>query len=174
MNNKSVLKIIPQKLSLQSYLFILFQLVFLSNTVSLAQWVQTNGPFGGDVREMVINGNNYFACVDGDVYISSNNGNNWKATSLVNNGVNDLVSINGLILAGSGGGGIFLSSDDGNNWAPANNGLPAGNVDYMTAIGELLFVDISNNIVGQPGYGIFRSTDSGTNWVSANNGLTGP
>jgi len=43
----------------------------------------------------------------------------------------------------------------------------------MTAIGELLFVYISNSIVGQPGYGIYRSTDSGTSWVYANNGLTG-
>jgi hypothetical protein len=173
MNNKSVLQINPQKLSLHSYLFILLQLVFLSNTVSLAQWVSTNGPFGGEARALVISGNNFFACVDGDVYMSSNNGNNWKATSLVNKGVNELVSINGLILAGSGGGGIFLSSDNGNNWVPANNGLPAGNVDYMTAIGELLFVYISNSIVGQPGYGIYRSTDSGTSWVYANNGLTG-
>jgi hypothetical protein len=140
-----------------------------------AQWVHTNGPFGGEARAVVISGNNFYACVDGDVYISSNNGNNWKATNLVHRGVNSLAAINGLILAGTGGASILLSSDDGNNWVPANNGLPTGNLNVITmvAIGQDLFVYIANSIVRQPGYGIFRSTDFGSSWLSANNGLTG-
>jgi hypothetical protein len=175
LNSKSVLWIILKSFSFRNYLFLWLQILFFNNGILQAQWVHTNGPFGGEARALVISGNNFFACVDGDVYMSSNNGNNWKVTNLVHSGVNSLAAINGLILAGAGGAGIFLSSDDGNNWAPANNGLPAGNlnVSTMVAIGHDLYVYIANSIVSQPGYGIFRSTDFGSSWLSANNGLTG-
>ena len=46
----------------------------------LAQWIQTNGPYGGNVSCLVISGSNLFAGNWGaGVFISTNNGANWSA-----------------------------------------------------------------------------------------------
>ncbi len=42
-----------------------------------AQWVQTNGPFKGDVNCFALSGMNLFAGTNGDVFLSTNNGSSW-------------------------------------------------------------------------------------------------
>ncbi|MCX6163086.1 MAG: hypothetical protein NTV87_17335 [Ignavibacteriae bacterium] len=51
----------------------------------ICQWVQTNGPFGGNVLSLAVNGNNIFAGTDDNgVYFSTNNSANWTQTALNN------------------------------------------------------------------------------------------
>ncbi|MDR3669070.1 MAG: hypothetical protein P4L35_19745 [Ignavibacteriaceae bacterium] len=63
------------------YLVLLISLhIFIfSNYILQAQWVQTNGPYGGTVACSAVNGNNIFAGTEAVVYLSTNNGySNWK------------------------------------------------------------------------------------------------
>jgi len=61
MNTKSVLRIILRILSFRACLFFLLQFLFIYNTVSQAQWVQTNGPSEGYVQMLAVSGVNLFA-----------------------------------------------------------------------------------------------------------------
>src|ERR1035437_1985244 len=153
--------------------FILLQLLIFNNSVVQAQWIHTNGPFGGEAGALAVSGNNIFACVDGTVFLSNNIGTIWNATNLVNEGVNALAANDEKLFAGTGGGGVLFSTDNGINWIPGNSGLPSPplNVFTLMASGKNLFVYIVSNIVGQPRLGVYRSTDNGSSWVSSNNGL---
>ena len=57
-------------------LLILFTLL-LANNVLNAQWVSTNGPYGGSINCIAINGSNIFAGTTRGVFLSSDNGLNW-------------------------------------------------------------------------------------------------
>ena len=60
-------------------LIVFFVLAFAAS-LSNAQWVQTNGPYGGTVRCFAVSGTNLFAGTsDGEVFLSANNGTSWTA-----------------------------------------------------------------------------------------------
>ncbi|MFA4853356.1 MAG: T9SS type A sorting domain-containing protein [Bacteroidales bacterium] len=76
-----------------------------------AQWLQTNGPYGGDIYCFAVSGNgNIFTGTYGaGVFLSSNNGSSWTA---VNTGLTDTfvwsLAISGTnIFAGTGGNGVW-------------------------------------------------------------------
>jgi len=65
----------------------LFFILFLSLTTKIIypQWVQTNGPYGGNINCLAVSGTNIFAVTyRGGVFLSTNNGTNWTQ---VNNGM---------------------------------------------------------------------------------------
>src|SRR5664280_2950957 len=100
-------------------------LLTLSTENLHAQWVQTNGPGGGDVLCLEVSGTSIYAGTEGcGIFLSSNNGNNWVP---INNGLNDSVVSIAIIgtnlFAGTDHSGIFLSTNNGNNWTPVNNGM---------------------------------------------------
>lgn len=107
--------------SLSTLILILFVLIPF---YSFAQWVQTNGPNGGQVLSLVKSGDNIFAATLTGVYMSNDNGMNWKI-SLNDSGVGGYflalaVSTNKTggqnIFAGSLLQYLFLSTDDGTSW----------------------------------------------------------
>jgi len=52
-----------------------------------AQWVQTNGPYGGAVRSLAVSGTSIYVGTDDDgVFLSTNDGASWTA---VNSGLTD-------------------------------------------------------------------------------------
>ncbi|MGH7600078.1 MAG: regulator, partial [bacterium] len=67
-----------------------FAIVVLLGAQSLqAQWIQTNGPYGGYILCFAVNGSNLFAgTFGGGVFLSTNNGTNWTA---VNTGLTNTV-----------------------------------------------------------------------------------
>ena len=57
-------------------------LVMLLPLRSPAQWVQTNGPYGGHVLALAVSGTDLFAGTIGNgVCLSTNNGTGWTAVS---------------------------------------------------------------------------------------------
>jgi len=60
-----------------------FAIVVLLGAQSLqAQWIQTNGPYGGGIRCFAVDGFNLFAGTrDGGVFLSTNNGTSWTAVN---------------------------------------------------------------------------------------------
>jgi hypothetical protein len=135
-----------------------------------AQWVQTNGPYGGNIRCIVGSGTNLFAGTQGSgVYRSTNGGTWWSA---VNAGLTDhsgtsssvfalALSPDGTggtnLFAGTEGDGVFRSTNNGSTWTWTSSGLTYTSVLSIVISGPNLFAGIV-------GGGVYRSTNNGTNW----------
>ncbi len=137
-------------------------LSFLLNISLNAQWIQTNGPYGGASI-------NCFATNDSIIYVgtfvgffmSTNNGLNWvKANNLK---VNDIALKDSIIFLGNGAG-MYISTDSGFNYTSINNGLLDPHIYAITVKDSQVFAATS-------GGGIFRSANNGDNWEAINNGL---
>ena len=138
-----------------------------------AQWVQTNGPYGGYISALAVSGSNLFAGTDGGVFLSTNNGGSWTAA---NNGL--LGRISALAVSGSdlfaASGGVFHSSNNGLTWGPVNSGLTYASVTTLAVSGSNLFAGTvySGTGAGTGTGGVFLSTNKGESWVLVNTGLT--
>lgn len=101
-----------------------------------AQWVQSNGPTGGIVYDLITaNGNLFAGTVDGGLFRSTNNGNNWNAintgSGLIDNHVWSLGFDGTTLFAGTATNGVFLSTDNGNTWSRPVTGLRSGQVNSV-------------------------------------------
>ena len=134
-------------------------------TPLLAQWVQTNGPFAGDVKCFAVSGTNLFAGTYSDgIFLSTNNGTSWTE---VNSGLTNIsvyaLAVSGTnLFAGTDGDGVFLSTNNGSNWI---------NSDLTSTYVRALAVSGTNLFAGSWG-GVFLSTNNGTSWTEVNSGLT--
>jgi photosystem II stability/assembly factor-like uncharacterized protein len=150
----------------------LFICLLVIPTIVQAQWIQTNGPFGGSANALTSNGDKIFACLNGNVFFSTDNGTSWNPTVLINQAVNSIMSGNGNLFALTGGLGIFLSTDDGVSWNTINNGLtPYLRVNTLLAVGTNLFTSTQGGTSRNRINKVYRSTDNGKNWTSSDNGL---
>ena len=133
--------------------------------VSNAQWIQTNGPYGGGVYSFATSGTNLFAGTNGGVYLSTDNGTSWGA---VNNGLpggcygRALLVSGANLFVGTWGKGIFRSTDNGASWVEAVNGVTNFTVYCFASVNSNLFVGTAN--------GVFRSRDNGANWTWLSSG----
>ena len=109
MNSKPVLWIILKMLSNHTYLFLLLQFLFIYNSVLQAQWVQTNGPYGGNVNCLAVTVSNIYAGTDAGVYLSTDNGTNWTQAGLPSYNILSIAANNNNVFAGISGA-VFLSS----------------------------------------------------------------
>ncbi len=144
-----------------------FAMLFLLGVNSLpAQWVQTNGPYGGTVHSLSVSGSNLFAGTYGGVFLSTDNGASWTQANagLTNTSVYAL-AVNGSNLFAGTYGGVFLSTDNGASWTQVNTGLTNTWVTSLAVSGSNLFA-------GTDGGGVFLSTDNGASWTQVNTGLT--
>ena len=66
-------------------ILVLFLLSLILAGVAHAQWVQTNGPYGGMIISSAVSGTNLFVGTGGGVFLSTNNG---TATSLTSAALN--------------------------------------------------------------------------------------
>ncbi len=148
------------------YYFTISVIIFYSSLN--AQWIQTDGPYIGDVCTFANSGTNLFAgttdfFVDsGGVFLSTNNGTNWNATGF-QNAIVSALAINGTNLFAGTPNGIFLSTNNGTSWTDLN--ILLGDTRAFAISGTNLFA-------GTNGSGVFRSTNNGTSWTAVNNGLT--
>ena len=148
------------------YLFITF--IFLHCNFSAAQWQKTNGPYGGArVEHIISNGTNLFCSTYNNIYLSTDNGINWKA---VNSGLPDASGLRAFFCLGSNQGsvyagtfvGIYGSNNNGGSWEVLN-----GNNELNTRITSLGFLDtiIFAGTQSTESSGIYRSTDNGISWA---------
>ncbi|MGA9293039.1 MAG: T9SS type A sorting domain-containing protein [Ignavibacteriaceae bacterium] len=145
-------------------------IIFLQINEIKGQWIKTNGPYGGQVRCIGINGTNIFAGTDnGDaawdwgMFLSVNNGKSW---SNINSGIHDAplsiaFSRKNVFIGTSGG--VYLTSDNGTNWNPVNTGLKYGHIRALLVLDTNIFAGGEN--------GVFRSTNNGLNWTEVDSGL---
>jgi len=152
--------------SIFRFLFAVFSLLTTTNPL-LAQWVQTNGPYGGYISSFAISGTNLFVGTDdGGVYRSTNNGTSWM---VVNSGLTNSyvfsLAVSGInLFAGTEDGGVFLSTDNSTSWTAVNSGLTISAVRSLAVSRTNLFAGTQR--------GVFLSTNNGTSWTAVNSGLT--
>ncbi len=160
--------------------FIIFASLAFADS-SQAQWVQTKGPYGGDVSSIAVIGTNIFAGtgdgLGGYLFLSTNNGGSWTRlnTPWGQSGVGALMA-SGPNLFALAGSGIYLSTDNGANWKmTTDSGLTAGGLPVppssfvvsgttlFAAVGGYFFVDNA---------GVYRSTNNGATWTASGTGIT--
>ncbi len=145
------------------YSLILISFLFIFNSKITAQWVQNDGPYGGTVLSIVVAGSNIYAGGNDGLFISSNNGENWRS---LGNGLPKWHSIYSLMFDGpklyaGASYGMYVSTDYGENWSKLN-------IDYTVrsfAINDSVIVAASDY------NGMFVSTNYGKRFISASNGL---
>ena len=141
------------------FIAFIFTTAFLHHTTS-AQWIQTNGPYGGLVMSFASDGTNIFAGTNsGGVYLSTNNGQSWSpANSGLPIGELASIAINGsMIFGASYNNGVYLSTNNGTSWSAVNSGLANRNVWCVAAKDSLILAGTDN--------GIFLSHNNGSNWI---------
>ncbi|MGD0037788.1 MAG: FG-GAP-like repeat-containing protein, partial [Bacteroidota bacterium] len=144
----------------------LFLLFFLLIPASLfAQWVQTSGPYGGNIYSFTMSGTNLLAgTLSNGVFVSTNNGSSWTSTGLNTYNVRSFVVAGSNVFAGTSGG-VFISTDNGLSWNGVNTGLANSNVQALIMSGTILFA-------GTNGGGVFLSAHNGATWSAANTGIS--
>ena len=100
------------------------------------------------------------------VFMSTDQGDNWRAAGLSATDVRCITAINDTLFVGTNGAGIYKSIDWGVNWIQINNGLGGSkNFRAIESKGNTLFTG------GPIGTGVYRSTDFGDNWTLLGGGL---
>ncbi|MCX6136787.1 MAG: T9SS type A sorting domain-containing protein [Ignavibacteriales bacterium] len=158
----------------------------------MAQWVQTNGVYGGDVRCLTISGTNIFVGTGDGVFLSTNNGTNWTQTILDSSKYITAFVVSGAnLFAGTwgDGGDVFRSTNNGASWSALNTGWhypgytsstttlavsPKMGGDGITTLvvtsngtgGTNLLAAYDCGVVGAyPCDGVYLSSDNGTSWT---------
>jgi len=133
----------------------LFLALFSSNLC--ADWVRTNGPFGGSIISVAASGNMVFAATyDAGVFRSLDNGATWNhADSGLIGGVRTLAAIAGNLYAGTAGG-VYVSRDLGVHWTAVDSGMKNMTV---SSIGSF-----QGNPCAGTNEGTFLSTNEGASW----------
>ena len=154
----------------------------LLTQINFAQWVQTNGPFGGNAFP-IVSRKYLFAFNSNGCFLSSNYGESWMQT--INKGLpkspgdtskydyifSHAISDTDLVI-GTDLTGIYISRNNGTSWEPINEGLPK--LPWDTALYDeinSLAVSDTNLFAGTLGSGVFRSTNNGKSWMQVSKGL---
>jgi photosystem II stability/assembly factor-like uncharacterized protein len=146
-----------------------FLVVFFIHNNSFAQWVQTNGPYGGNITALASNGTDLYAGTAGNgLYKSTNNGTSWNSlqddstmqfinTLAVKGDTLFLTSTSNFGLNnGAGDYYMYFSTDSGMHWTNLTSNAFA-TAASVPAIGDSILV------VGNER--IFLSSDNGVTWT---------
>lgn len=139
----------------------------------VANWSETNGPYGGTVNAFLgVGVADLYAGTNSGVFHSVDNGGSWTPwqTGLANTHVFALASSpnisGGTNLFAGTNSGVFLSADNGLNWIQA--GLTGTIVHALAASPNGAG---ATNLVAGSGNGVSLSADTGKNWVQVNIGF---
>jgi photosystem II stability/assembly factor-like uncharacterized protein len=156
---------------------ICFSLLFISSIESNAQWIKTNGPYGGTVTAMVAIPDTQTGSVDifatthgGGFYCSFDNGMQWHEvyTGFKNNptiqyltALSDSEGASTLYVGTTSG--LYCTSDGGKTWKSLGALFEGYDVCPVAA-----YIDKARDTVLLAGVipSLFVSTDAGRNWVS--------
>ncbi len=146
----------------------IFALAFGAIPNAYAQWVQTNGPYGGDITALAKSASTIFAATfENGIFTSTDDGSTWESMkSSLNIGAilpNAFFISGSNILAGIYVRGLYISTDGGIDWKADTNGISYGPL-YSVAT-------INNNIFAALGIEVFRSNDNGISWIAVDSGL---
>jgi photosystem II stability/assembly factor-like uncharacterized protein len=159
-------------------------IIFTNTSGLLGQWVQTKGPYSGNILCVAVStdgagGTNLFVGTLRDgLYLSTNTAATWTPVNLdpLNKDVLSLAAIpdgagGTTVLASTSGrlgGGLFRSTDNGGTWAQISS-APSPISSFAVTPKP---TEGTNLFAGAYGFGVYLSTDYGTSWSQVNSGLT--
>ncbi len=127
-------------------------LAVMPGCVLQAQWVQTNGPYGGNINAIASIDSSLFVATDSEIYISQNYDGSWKLSNqgLPKNQFISLVATKQEIYAATDSE-IFLSIDKGQSWSSIRKE-------------KTYALTIRDSELFACGNGLWKTTDRGTSW----------
>ncbi len=143
--------------------FVFYGLTFKSE-YSVAQWVQTNGIYGGDVKAILVSNNNLIVGTEQQgIQYSSNNGDTWNHTNLLFLSPAYCLKKYGNKLYAGTGQGLFVSTNDGVTWDSLFKVSPFASIPIISIIA------FENTIItGTRHHGMQMSIDNGKSWSKDN------
>ena len=137
-------------------------MALLLSVNALGQWQPANGPTGGDVEQLAVNGSTILAGNGICLYRSTDSGNRWEV--LTPEGPLWMTSLSALgrtgttFIAGTGQD-LYRTTDSGEHWVHVNAWMLGSGISCLLARDSVLFVLNSS--------GLCRSVDSGSHWSVA-------
>ncbi len=131
---------------------ILFLILLAMPFYSTSQaWIQTKGPGGGHIEDMIESNGSILTATYGGIFRSTDNGDTWART---NNGftATSFAVIGNVIYASSSGTGVYRSLDNGITW----NIIPGSNYFNLK-----IFASHDTLYIGSEGAGVARSINNG-------------
>lgn len=123
-----------------------------------AQWVQTNGPYGGHVLVLANIDSALFVATYGGVYRSSDDGRSWSSRI---DGLADLaitsLTVDSTFMYAATADGIYRSTNDGGGWVRTEGTSSLQSFTVLTTQRAMVFA-------GSPNGGVYSSTDYGEHW----------
>jgi photosystem II stability/assembly factor-like uncharacterized protein len=150
-------KLLTNQLTFLTSLILTIILFMITAPVS-AQWSQANGPEGGAISDVLLDGSDLYAVTtNGGVYKSGDGGSNWSlvGADIVGDDANTIIKSGSTIIAGSDQG-AYLSNNAGANWSFSNTGFSIADVSHLLVSGS----DIYATTAG----GVYVSGNDGVNW----------
>ena len=143
--------------------------LFRSSDNGDSWYLSSNGlPTTFDINTIISNLNVFYLVVNGNLYKSTDYGENWLTLNLTLGDVR--LAISGTNIYAYGSGGIRISIDGGVNWSYINNGLPGATFrGKITTNSSTVFINMDSSNVPR---GIYKTTNNGMNWFPSNTGLT--
>ncbi|MBI5324419.1 MAG: T9SS type A sorting domain-containing protein [Ignavibacteriae bacterium] len=114
-----------------------------------AQWKECNNGLNAySIRCFISVGYNIYAGTERGVFMTSDNGDNWKNIGFKDTVITTISSMGKNIIVGEYG--VYLSTDNGISWVVKNSGLPCLCVISMIINGDYIFAGVDN-------YSIYRA-----------------
>ncbi|MFA6572280.1 MAG: hypothetical protein WCT77_13720, partial [Bacteroidota bacterium] len=144
---------------------ILFLVSITSFTSVFAQWEELkNINIGSNIICLAVSENIIYAGTEKGLFISEDNGDNWKAlisSDSLNIEVNSLLIRGDLIIIGTYNNGLYLSTDRGREWKDIHKGL----FDFQN-VNAITLDERGRIFIGLSDGDISFSKDSGSTWIS--------
>jgi photosystem II stability/assembly factor-like uncharacterized protein len=148
-------------------LFVFLLPCFVAN----AQWIQTNGPAGGNMGYFIRSDTTFYSIKDSagigiSLLRSTNNGASWTDLNplLSKPQIEYVVASDQNIFVETFGSAIYRSTNYGNSWMKMSDGFTTDLVNSFSEFWGYLFAGLNYD-------GIYRSADGGATWVEIDTGL---